>query len=214
MLIRLVSPQVWQPLLEREFRTLEPEKRIIAEATLRAFHDRHIGITPRIAAELAATVSGGKAGTREENVWGRAIRRLQDEMEGARRRRRRRPKASGDPVRHCPGRLPHVLRVPPGHASRGIRLPKNGKKPPVLRRHGQVRHFRPRVRKLWHNPLQTAGECDGSKRRASRYFLEKPGVRHFGFHPFKCHPFRSHPGRSLPQDDSGPFPKITPPSWP
>lgn len=53
LLVRLVAPAVWQPHMAVALAGLSPVQQRTAQAVMRFMHDRHVGITPRLARELA-----------------------------------------------------------------------------------------------------------------------------------------------------------------
>lgn len=50
--VALVAPAVWHPACERAFQSLSAKERRLAEAMLTTLHNRHVGITPQLVAEL------------------------------------------------------------------------------------------------------------------------------------------------------------------
>jgi hypothetical protein len=83
--IKLVAPKIWKPILDSAFDGLSPELARKARAILTTLHNRHIGITPKLAAGLAPLIAGPygfrwSSGMGE--VWDHVIRRLQDETSG------------------------------------------------------------------------------------------------------------------------------------
>ena len=87
--VQLVAPRVWEPLVAEAFGSLTgrgPQHVRLAETILWTFHNRHVGITPWLVAQLvpvlleprlAATPAGGSAG---ERGWQIVLRRLVQEI--------------------------------------------------------------------------------------------------------------------------------------
>lgn len=80
--IKLVGPSVWQPVMDAVFEKLTPVMRQKASSILWTMHNRHIGITPQLAAGLAAMIlqpHGSRYGT---DAWEAVNDRLLKEVTG------------------------------------------------------------------------------------------------------------------------------------
>jgi hypothetical protein len=83
MEIRLVAPSVWKPDIARNehrsaSRRLSAETSGLAHAVLWALQDVHVGITPRLATELARLFT--EPGAVQQGVWAKLLRRLQETL--------------------------------------------------------------------------------------------------------------------------------------
>lgn len=78
--VKLASPAVWGPLVEGVFGSLPAPARRLALAILTTLHDRHVGITPPIAAELAPLLLDPAARPKPQGVWAATIGRLAAEL--------------------------------------------------------------------------------------------------------------------------------------
>lgn len=71
LLVRLVAPGVWQPHVMAAFAGLSPVQLRTAQAVMRFMHDRHVGITPRLARELAILLLTHQPNPEKESgAWG------------------------------------------------------------------------------------------------------------------------------------------------
>jgi hypothetical protein len=83
--IKLVTPKIWEPIVVNAFAGLSSEIGRKAHSILRTLHNRHIGITPGLAAGLASLVTVShdyRAGISGGDIWEHVIKRLQDETSG------------------------------------------------------------------------------------------------------------------------------------
>jgi len=80
MQIKLVSPGIWQPEVERVFGSLPVKVKNTGMAVMGAMLNRHIGVTPVTAAGLAWLVVNPVGSSREFGAWVEVRRRLLDEI--------------------------------------------------------------------------------------------------------------------------------------
>jgi hypothetical protein len=80
--IKLVSLDTWQPAAEEVFSRLSSRMKSVAQSILRTLHNRHIGITPRLAAELAPLLGDAYASAPGQSAWHDVLKRLQQETSG------------------------------------------------------------------------------------------------------------------------------------
>jgi len=78
--VQLLSRSIWQPLTVEAFSAPDPQERLLAQATLTTFHNRHVGITPQLAAALAPVLLDPAQQTRAPAPWDAVIERLLDEL--------------------------------------------------------------------------------------------------------------------------------------
>ncbi len=96
--VQLLAPSIWQPLTEAAFAGLDAQERLLAQATITTFHNRHVGITPGLAATLAPVLLDPAQQIRAPAPWNAVITRLLDELlatdnaEGTLARARQRPR--------------------------------------------------------------------------------------------------------------------------
>lgn len=74
--IKLVSPSIWRELVETAFEPLPPNTRPVAESVLTTLHNRHTGITPALAAELARRITDPHAYKTAGGRWEYVMKRL------------------------------------------------------------------------------------------------------------------------------------------
>jgi hypothetical protein len=74
--IKLVSPGMWHALVDQHLRELTPQEQRFARSVLVTMHDRHVGVTPKLAADLARLLLNPYAGTGDQNAWGDVHRQL------------------------------------------------------------------------------------------------------------------------------------------
>lgn len=79
--IRLVPWETWRYFTRTRFRTLTAKSRRAAHSILRMLHNRHIGITPADAAQLAALVTEPAAAPHAETPWRQVLDRLMEEVD-------------------------------------------------------------------------------------------------------------------------------------
>jgi hypothetical protein len=77
--IKLVRPGIWRQVVLDAFSGLGPRVRAAAHSILRTMHNRHIGITPRLAAELAPLIIDAYASRQGHSAWHDVLKRLQQE---------------------------------------------------------------------------------------------------------------------------------------
>ncbi|MDJ0840372.1 MAG: hypothetical protein QNK37_27930 [Acidobacteriota bacterium] len=77
--VSLVSPKIWQAELDRATETLAPREARFARAVVETMHNRHLGISPGLAADLAVAVLEPQKQA-EAGVWGHVFARLQEEL--------------------------------------------------------------------------------------------------------------------------------------
>jgi len=77
--IKLVSPEIWQQVIEESFSNIQSRTRAVAHSVLRTLHNRHVGITPRLAAELAPLLIPGSSFKERNNTWSGVLKRLRRE---------------------------------------------------------------------------------------------------------------------------------------
>jgi hypothetical protein len=73
--IHLVPPRTWHPLFEHPPEGTTPTGAFVRESTL-ALHNRHIGVTPKLMAELAPALLDARYRLPEESTWGIVFARL------------------------------------------------------------------------------------------------------------------------------------------
>lgn len=69
LFVRLVPPDVWRPQIAVCFGELTLQEQRFARSILATMHDRHIGITPELAAELARLLLDPRAATEATRTW-------------------------------------------------------------------------------------------------------------------------------------------------
>lgn len=74
--VRLVSPSVWQKRVETALDPLPHHIKPVAESILATLHNRHIGISPALAAELAQRISDPYAYKSGKGRWEYVLKRL------------------------------------------------------------------------------------------------------------------------------------------
>lgn len=80
MNVRLVPKKIWGNLTHTRFHSLSLETRRTAYSILRTMHNRHIGITPDLAAKLAALILEPTAAFQAEKPWINVLDRLTQEL--------------------------------------------------------------------------------------------------------------------------------------
>lgn len=78
----LVGPAAWQPLADAAFAPLDARRQRFARVLLRFFHDRHLGITPRLAADLAQLLRPDSSSSPAAGAWAPALGRMTAELPG------------------------------------------------------------------------------------------------------------------------------------
>jgi hypothetical protein len=68
--VKLISPSFWEDLV-----SLEP----VAHSVLTTLHNRHIGITPKLAAELAKRITAPQGYKQGSDCWDKVLKRLLEE---------------------------------------------------------------------------------------------------------------------------------------
>lgn len=79
--VRLVSKETWTTLTNSLFHSLSLNTRRAARSILRTMHNRHIGITPELAAQLAPHILEPTAALQAEAPWGHVLARLTGELD-------------------------------------------------------------------------------------------------------------------------------------
>lgn len=77
--IKLVKPGIWRRLVREAFSGLSSRIKSTAHSVLRTMHNRHIGITPQLAAELAPLITDAHASRHGQSAWQEVLKRLQQE---------------------------------------------------------------------------------------------------------------------------------------
>ena len=77
--VALVSPEVWQEVSQKAFGKLSPRESGLGKGLLSTLHNRHVGITPALAAELAVGLLDPNR-LPERGVWSMARDRLAEEF--------------------------------------------------------------------------------------------------------------------------------------
>ena len=77
--IKLVKPGIWRQVLSEAFSGLGTRVRTAAYSILRTMHNRHIGITPQLAAGLAPLIIDAYASRQGRSAWHDVLKRLQRE---------------------------------------------------------------------------------------------------------------------------------------
>ena len=80
--IKLVKPPIWRDIIDRTFNGLRPRVEPTARSILRTMHNRHIGITPKLAAELAPLIVDASTSRHRGSTWGHVLDRLMEESSG------------------------------------------------------------------------------------------------------------------------------------
>lgn len=78
--VRLLPPAVWEPLLNVAFDGLPAPVSRLAHAIVVTLHDRHVGITPSLAAELAPLLLDPAARPKPHSLWAAVTTRLASEL--------------------------------------------------------------------------------------------------------------------------------------
>jgi len=78
--IRLVSPAVWRTVLATEFVATSEEITRFATEGLLALHNQHVGITPRLMAEVASALLEHASRPSADGILGRAFDRLAESL--------------------------------------------------------------------------------------------------------------------------------------
>lgn len=78
--VRLVSPKVWRYITYEAFGLLDVRQRLLAESILKTMHDRHVGATPELVAELAPMLLDFKTPESTKGAWPKVFRRLINEL--------------------------------------------------------------------------------------------------------------------------------------
>lgn len=78
--VRLLAPKVWQPLVKQSFATLKSQEKQFAESALMTMHNRHVGVTPELVAQLTPLLFDPAAHARAEGAWGAIFNRMIDEL--------------------------------------------------------------------------------------------------------------------------------------
>jgi hypothetical protein len=82
MEIKLIKPSVWEEILTETIVGLSPRAARRVGAVIRTMHNRHVGITPRLAAGLALLAAGGNNHLRSasaQGAWSEVLKRLHQE---------------------------------------------------------------------------------------------------------------------------------------
>jgi len=74
--VQLMPPSIWAAVVDQEFSSLPAPTARTARAVLTTLHDRHIGITPQLAAELAKRISDAHFYRRGKGKWDPVLERL------------------------------------------------------------------------------------------------------------------------------------------
>ena len=77
-----VSRSVWQPHADRIFRALPHETARVGRVILNTLHNRHVGITPELAGDLAGWLTDTESGERK-GIWRYVFERLANEARGS-----------------------------------------------------------------------------------------------------------------------------------
>ncbi len=78
--IEILGEKAWRPIRDAAFERLAARGVDAAEVVLASMHNRHVGITPGLAAELAELLTGDRRGTPGTGVWSLVLRRLDSEV--------------------------------------------------------------------------------------------------------------------------------------
>jgi hypothetical protein len=78
--ITLVAPALWQPRMDQALNAIAPGSRQTMAAIISALHGRHVGVTPEIAAALAALLIEAGAQGRARAPWDAVLERLRREL--------------------------------------------------------------------------------------------------------------------------------------
>lgn len=78
--VKLVTPSVWRPLMENSFEDLTSQERRFARSVLMTMHNRHIGVTPELVAELTPPLLDPSAQSGVGGAWAVVFERLLKEL--------------------------------------------------------------------------------------------------------------------------------------
>lgn len=78
--VKLVSPEVWRPLVEKRFGALTPQEQRFARSVVATMHNRHVGLTPELAAGLVRLLLDPNAQMQVGGAWSAVHKRLADEL--------------------------------------------------------------------------------------------------------------------------------------
>jgi len=78
--VKLVSPKVWRPLVEKRFGALTPQEQRFARSVVATMHNRHVGLTPELAAGLVRLLLDPNAQMQVGGAWSAVHKRLADEL--------------------------------------------------------------------------------------------------------------------------------------
>jgi len=84
-LVELVAPSIWEQMQESVYAGLTSSLKNSAQAILTALQNRHIGITPALAAELAQLLEHQPGSRTSSGCWDAVIKRLLEESGAPRR---------------------------------------------------------------------------------------------------------------------------------
>lgn len=79
--VSLVRPREWRTVIEEEFKWLASKAVPVAHSILSSMHNRHIGITPKLAAELAPLLLDPASAREPVGTWKVVLERLFKEAE-------------------------------------------------------------------------------------------------------------------------------------
>lgn len=82
--IKLLAPSAWQPLVDNAFSELPVKVAARAKSILRTLHNRHVGITPKLAAGLAVLLDETHSSYGRTTTWDIVVKRLLRESSGER----------------------------------------------------------------------------------------------------------------------------------
>lgn len=83
MRTEIVGPDAWIPVCRDEERRLPASTHALLGSILDFFHDRHVGMAPRVAADLALLLSPRGGAIPGRSVWGAMIERLNGGLPGS-----------------------------------------------------------------------------------------------------------------------------------
>ncbi|MEM7132691.1 MAG: hypothetical protein AAF702_40690 [Chloroflexota bacterium] len=76
----LVSPSVWRPLTAQSLTGLGDHERLLAQTIVTSFHNRHVGVSPDLAAGLAQLLLDPSKMMNPPEPWGAVLKRLKTEL--------------------------------------------------------------------------------------------------------------------------------------
>ncbi len=79
--VKLVSREIWEPLTKAQLNLLPFKARNAARSIIRTMHNRHVGITPELATQLALLILDPTSAAQADVPWANVLSRLVKELE-------------------------------------------------------------------------------------------------------------------------------------